>query len=147
MREGSGVWGRGRSAFDDTPLPLDLTRCSANYNGGCSLTVSRHLVGLGLSATVTADGSADLEKAWYDMTFNNNYEMSGFYPFAHRFDSAGKGETVAHGANSDFLGLNLTEILAYVGNTAVFSSPSAQTPLLFPICGWRRAAHAVPRRS
>jgi hypothetical protein len=109
------------AAFDDVPLPLKLGGCSTGFNDKCSITASRRLVGQGLSLTMVADDAADLAKAWYEVTFTRDqlHVDSGFYIFAYAFGAGTKGECVAHGAKSAFVGKNLTEILAFVGNKAV----------------------------
>jgi len=115
------------SAFTNAPLPLPQPTCSAGNNEICSIEFSRRLVGDGLTQMMLAKTPAELERVFHDITFSSTYKLGSFYIFAYEFKSnevvtAGMtdvGECVAHGANRLFVGKNLPQILAFIGNTAV----------------------------
>ena len=59
----------------------------------------------------------DLQVVFYEMTFHSSAcklgSNGGFYIFARVFGA------VAHGSRQDYIGKNVTEILALAGDTAV----------------------------
>jgi hypothetical protein len=105
---------RGLSNSDTTCTIDACAPCDASYNAPCAVDNTLSLLGHALSLAYT---SADLNAAMTSISTDSAYKIeAGFYAFVYTLS----GTCLAHGANANFTGRTLQDIIA--GSAALTSN-------------------------
>lgn len=96
------------AAVSNMPFQDSFTSypCRAEYDGLCSVSYTRKIVGQALTAMLTASTEAELESVFAQITWKK-FNQYGFYPYVYEFD----GPNVAHGMNRALLGRDVVNII------------------------------------
>lgn len=93
--------------YENEQLPPDVP-CSVEFDGWCSITNVRSLVGAAQFRLERAGSLENFEAAIHELSFDADAFTieDGFYPFLYKYD----GSLKAHAKLHDFFGLNISEI-------------------------------------
>jgi hypothetical protein len=101
------------SSYTDAPMPVDSPQCKWTFDGICSSSFARRVVGVTMSKLLGSESEGEFQQVLHRISvreYNENQEGSdsGFYPFVFDFD----GNSVAHGANPALIGHTLQDIIS-----------------------------------